>query len=87
MTTTKNAPIPALYFDRDGLGPDHVALEVALLPDEIGAELNAGRAMGLRIRGVGLVMHLPIDGGFMLGEQEVKQLHEQLGAWLEASRG
>lgn len=71
--------IPVLYFDKDGLGPDELALEVANLrkykPTDT-AQLN------IRIRKHGMVMRADVDGGYMMDRDTVAELHSQLTQWL-----
>lgn len=75
--------IPALFFDKDGLGPDEVALESTPVRQ---IHPKDRPALSLRIRSNGLAMRAPIDAGFFMYREQVLELHTELGAWLEKSR-
>lgn len=77
--------IPSLFFDRDGMGPDHLYLEVHAIqqlriPDE-------PPILGIRVRAGELVLRqdAQVDGGHMFYREQVVELHKQLGEWLEAN--
>lgn len=70
--------IPALYFDADGLGPDHVYLEVfPIRGDEV-----MKPAVSLRVRAGEFVMRAQIDGGYFMERAQVAALYQALGEWL-----
>jgi len=80
--------IPALWFDRSGNGPDHLAIELHPFPAELEGRIPAW--LGLRVRANDPVLEAVapcplVDGGFNLHREQVEQLHRQLGAWLEAN--
>lgn len=77
---TPNTPkVAALYFDADGLGPDHVYLDVfPIRGDEVMAP-----ALSLRVRAGGLVMRAQVDGGYFMQREQVESLHKALGQWLD----
>lgn len=70
--------IPALYFDKDGLGPDHTALEVF----PVRGDNVMPPALSLRVRAIGFVMRAQVDGGYFMQREQVEQLHKALGEWL-----
>lgn len=73
------AKIPVLYFDADGLGPDHLFLEVQpIRGDEVMAP-----SLSLRVRAAGLVMRAPVDGGYFLQREQVTPMFRALGGWLD----
>lgn len=70
--------VSTLYFDADGLGPDHVYLELfPLRADEI-----MPAALSLRVRAGELVLRAQIDGGYFMQHAQVAELHKALGDWL-----
>ena len=71
--------IPVLYFDKDGLGPDELALEV--FPLSVDEDMPA--AMTLRVRAAGLVMRSDIDGGYFMHREQATALRDALDAWLK----
>lgn len=73
------AKVPALYFDADGLGPDHVYIEVfPLRGDDVMPD-----SLSLRVRGAGFVLRAQLDGGYFMQRAQIEALHEALGAWLK----
>lgn len=73
------AKISALYFDAEGLGPDHVYLEAfPIRGDEI-----MPAALSLRVRAGEFVMRAQVDGGYFMQREQVQALHKALGAWLD----
>lgn len=70
--------IPTLYFDAEGLGPDHVYLEVfPIRGDEI-----MRPAVSLRVRAGEFVMRAQVDGGYFMERQQVIALRDALNAWI-----
>jgi hypothetical protein len=70
--------IPTLYFDANGLGPDHLSLELfPVRGDEV-----MQPALSLRVRAEGLVMRAQVDGGYFLQREQVEKLRDGLNAWL-----
>jgi hypothetical protein len=83
-------PIPTLFFDERGCGPD--ACDLALHPMkelEYEGKIIAKRSVGLRVfasqSGIGALM-FATAGGFQLFEAEATALRDQLTAWLDAPR-
>ena len=75
----------ALWFDKDGCGPDHFQIEVTKIDeDRDGEELVADEHLGLRVRRGRLVINgaKMVDGGFMLDYDHAVILHRQIGEWL-----
>lgn len=88
--SNKNKPdvIPVLWFNRNGCGPDEMAIELEPLPALMdGTDLVAPATLGLRVRSGGFVMlgEPMVDGGFQLASEQVADLHRQLGAWLAST--
>jgi hypothetical protein len=82
---TTNKPIHALWFDRNGCGPDHFKIELQPMKQlKDGGDLVCPATLGLRLRAGELVIlgASMIDGGFMLDRE---QLQKQIDAWLEAT--
>lgn len=82
MSDTKpdSAKIPALYFDADGLGPDHVYLEVF----PIRGDQVMSPAVSLRVRAGEFVMRAQIDGGYFMERAQVIALRDALNGWISA---
>ena len=74
--------ISTLYFDKDGLGPDHVYLEVYPIRGE--AAVDLAPALSLRVRAGEFVMRADTGGGYYMERQQVQELHDALAAWLES---
>lgn len=70
--------VSALYFDKDGLGPDHVYLE--LFPVRGDGVMDP--ALTLRVRAGEFVMRAQVDGGYFMQRQQVQELHDALAQWL-----
>ena len=85
MDDDKQAPTPALFFDKDGCGPSYTALEVTNLRGSPGQFPDS---MGLRVlrdpSGPGLIFTDALDGGFMMDRASAADLHTRIGAWLAA---
>jgi hypothetical protein len=79
----KTSTIPALWFDRDGCGPDHFGLHLKPVKPDMGGAIPA--ALGILVRAGDLVIKggAMVDGGFYLHREEVAELHKQLGEWLK----
>lgn len=77
-------PIPALWFDRDGCGPDHMYLRLRPFAAEPVGEREIPASLGLRIDKGDLVIlgTSMIGGGFNMQREQVAELYSQLGAWL-----
>lgn len=76
-------PIPALWFDRKGHGPDHMLLRLHPFDAEAIDDREIPASLGLRIkRDLVLVGEPLVDGGFQMARAQVADLHGQLGAWL-----
>lgn len=74
--------IPALWFDSDGFGPDHLALELHPFAAEMDGRIPA--YLGLRVRSGGSLCPNPmVDGGFNLSRASVETLRRQLTEWLD----
>lgn len=74
--------VPALYFDKDGLGPDHVYLELFSVRGDDVMETS----LSLRVRAGEFVMRAQIDGGYLMGRQQVEQLRDALTQWLTSTK-
>lgn len=77
-TNPNTTKISTLYFDKDGLGPDHVYLEVF----PIRGDKIMKPALSLRVRAGDMVMRAPVDGGYFMEREQVEALHKALGEWL-----
>lgn len=92
MERHDNDKIPALWFTRDGYGPDELTLQLQPFP----AENLIPASLGIRVRlpaprGVAppIIFHATslIDGGFYLHREQAEALHRQIGEWLAATAG
>lgn len=81
-----NERIPVLWFDREGCGPDELALELHHFPAQTDMDIPAW--LGLRVRARGIVINAAkmVDGGLNLHREQVVELHAQLGKWLEENK-
>ncbi len=84
-------PIPTLFFDEHGCGPD--ACDLALHPmSELkdGDEVIAARSVGLRVfasqGGIGGLI-FATAGGYQLFEEQARALRDQLTAWIDGAAG
>lgn len=69
--------VPALYFDANGNGPDHLFIEprtVVIDQDD--------PMLSLMLRAAGMVQRAPVGAGFAMREPQVRALHSMLGDWL-----
>jgi hypothetical protein len=76
-------PIPVLWFDSRGCGPDEFRIQLHDFPPD--ALAGGEPHLGIRVRAGGLVIGAAamVDGGFYLGREQSADLHRQLGEWLE----
>lgn len=84
----KHDPIPVLWFNCRGSGPDEFALQLNPLDKLMdGDRLVAPPTLGLMIRPGELVLlgREMINGGFQMDRAGVAKLHAQMGAWLAAN--
>ena len=86
MKTDDKRLITALWFDRDGCGPDVLAFELHPFRAEKDGKIPA--SLGLRVRAEDIVINAEpmIDGGFKLGIEQVEELCRRLGEWLTENR-
>lgn len=82
-------PVPALFFDEQGRGPNETALEIRTVRGEPSFKPPIQDAMGLGVvplRGPGefsMIFNVTL-GGFLLDRESAAQLHARIGAWLAA---
>lgn len=80
--------IPSLFFTEQGFGPDPVDLGLWPMRElKDGDKVIAARSLGLRVYpsegGPGLLL-FAAAGGYQLYEEQVRELRDQLTAWLDA---
>ncbi len=71
----KDRDIHALWFDKNGCGPDELMLQLKSSADK------PYPALGMRVQANGIVLGV----GFMNHRDEIAELHRQLGAWLSST--
>lgn len=83
QTKQIDGDIPVLWFNKEGTGPDEMALQVIDFPID---GKNPAR-MGLRVRRERLVIvgEPLVDGGFFMDRDQAERLHGAIGKWLEAN--
>lgn len=83
--------IYALWFDRQGMGPDCLRLQLHPFSSEMDGAIPASLSIRVMVDENNPVMMmassaLMIDGGLNLSKETAAELHRQLGAWLESVR-
>lgn len=85
FTKQIDADIPVLWFNKNGSGPDEMALQVIDFPPDRDGKIPA--RLGLRVQAGDLVIvGAPlIAGGFFMAREQAEALHGAIGKWLDAN--
>lgn len=85
FTKQIDADIPVLWFNKNGSGPDEMALQVIDFPPDRDGKIPA--RLGLRVQPGDLVIvgASLLGGGFYMAREQAEALNGALSKWLEAN--
>lgn len=82
MKSNEIIPVgPALFFDDNGCGPDHVELTVSAMPSLPEIPSSGGLALNVGVP-EGEIGMLVKEGGFFMKHETIAELHRKLGEYL-----